>query len=74
MPSIPSSTFQASYIDILSPKMKLNIHLTKSAKGDRFYKFCLYTLEEHKIFKHLMLNINILIYVPKLKYSTQAQK
>ena len=31
----------------LAPKLKLNIHLTKSPKRDHIYKFCLYTLEEH---------------------------
>ena len=30
-----------------APKLKLNIHLTKSPKRDHIYKFCLYTLEEH---------------------------
>ena len=46
--------FQASDIELLSPKLKLNIHLTKSPKRDHIYKLCLLTLEE-------MLNINILI-------------
>ena len=53
------STFQTSDIellapklkdnnDLLNPKLKLNIHLTKSPKRDHIYKLCLYTLEEHK--------------------------
>ena len=50
------STFQASDIELLIPKLKLNIHLTKSPKCDHIYKLCLYTIEEQK-----MLNTNILI-------------
>ena len=42
------SIFQTSDIELLSPKLKLNIHLTKSPKRDHIYKLCLYTLEEHK--------------------------
>ena len=42
------SMYQASDIEFLSPKMKLNIHLTKSSKRDHIYKLCLYALEEHK--------------------------
>ena len=41
------STFQTSDIELLSQKLKLSIHLTKSSKRDHIYKFCLYTLEEH---------------------------
>ena len=41
------STFQTSDIELLSPKLKLNIHLTKSPKRDHIYKFSLYTPEEH---------------------------
>ena len=41
------STFQTSDIEPLSPKLKLNIHLTKSPKRDRIYRWCLYMLEEH---------------------------
>ena len=42
------STFQTSDIELLAPKLKDNIHLTKSPKCDNIYKLCLYTLEEHK--------------------------
>ena len=35
--------FWASDIELLSPKLKLNIHLTKSPKRD-IYNLCLYTL------------------------------
>ena len=41
------STFQTSNIELLSPKLKLNIHLTKSPKHDHIYKLCLYMLEEN---------------------------
>ena len=41
------STFQTSDTELLSPKLKLNIHLTKSLKHDHIYKVCLYMLEEH---------------------------
>ena len=41
------STFQTSDIEILSPKLKTDIHLTKSPKRDHVYKLCLYMLEEH---------------------------
>ena len=51
------STFQTSDIELLSPKLKLTTHLTKSPKRDHIYKLCLYTLEEHKSLN----NINILI-------------
>ena len=60
-------TFQTSDIELLSPKLKLNIHVTKSPKRDHIYKFCLYTLEEHKC---LILTS---LYVPKLKYSSHAE-
>ena len=40
--------FQSLDIELLSPKLKLNVHLTKSPKRNHIYKFCLYTLEEHK--------------------------
>ena len=42
------STFQTSDIELPSPKLKVNIHLTKSSKRDLIYKLFLYTLEEHK--------------------------
>ena len=42
------STFQTLDIELLIPKLKLNIHLTKSPKRDHIYKLFLYTLEEHK--------------------------
>ena len=42
------SKFQTSDIELLSPKLKLNIHLTKSPKRDHIYKLCFYSLEEHK--------------------------
>ena len=42
------STFQTSDKELLSPKLKLYIHLTKSFKRDHIYKLYLYTLEEHK--------------------------
>ena len=51
------STFQTSDIELLSPKLKLNIRLTKSLKRDHIYKLCLYTLEEHKC----LIIINILM-------------
>ena len=38
--------FQTSDIELLSPKIE--IIYTKSPKYDNNYKFCLYTLEEHK--------------------------
>ena len=38
----------ASDIELLSPKIELNIHLTKSPKCDHILKLCLCTLEEHK--------------------------
>ena len=42
------SMFQASDTGLLSQKKtKINIHLTKSPKGDHIYKLCLYMLEEH---------------------------
>ena len=69
---MPNYTFQTGFelqiYRLLSPKLKLNIHLTKSTKRDQIYKLWLYTLEEH--------NCSILtsLYVPKLKYSTHAQK
>ena len=50
---MPNYTFLAKVSNLryslLSPKLKLNIHLTKSPKRDHIYKFCLYmyTLEEH---------------------------
>ena len=34
------STFQASDIELLSPKLKLNIHLTKSPKRYHIHKLC----------------------------------
>ena len=40
--------FGAHIIALLSPVMKLNIHLTKSPKRVHIYKLCLCTLEEHK--------------------------
>ena len=39
---------QASDIELLSQKIELNVHPTKSLKRDHAYKLCLYTLEEHK--------------------------
>ena len=45
------STFQTSDIELPNPKLKLNIHLTKSPKRDHIYIYLfynLYTLEEHK--------------------------
>ena len=62
------SMFQASDIELLSPKLKLNIHLTKSPKRDHILKLCLCTLDEHN---YLILTSK---YVLKLKYSTHAQK
>ena len=41
------STFQTSDIELLSPKLKLNIQLTKSPKREHIYKLGLYMLEEH---------------------------
>ena len=43
----PQSTFQTSDIEPLSPKLKLNIHLTKSPKRDHICKWCLYMVEKH---------------------------
>ena len=40
-------TFQTLNIDLLTPKLKLNIHLTKSPKHDHIYKLCLYTRDEN---------------------------
>ena len=48
LPCYLPSMFQTSDIELLSPKLKLNIHLTKSPKRDHICTFCLYTLEEHK--------------------------
>ena len=62
------SMFQTSDIELLSPKLKLNIHLTKSPKRDHIYKFCKYILKEHKC---LIITSK---WVPKLKYSTHAKK
>ena len=49
---LPNYTFLAGFkpqiLSSLAPKLKLNIHLTKSPKRDHIYKLCLYTLEEHK--------------------------
>ena len=42
------STFQTSDIEVLGPKIELNIHLTKSPKRDHIYKLFSFTLEEHK--------------------------
>ena len=67
------STFQTSDIELLAPKIETtshNIHLPKSPKPDHIYKLCLYTLEEHKC----VILTSLFIYVPKLKYSTHAQK
>ena len=47
-------TFQTSDIELLSPKLKLNIHLTKSPKRDHIYVFIHARRTE-------LLNINILI-------------
>ena len=41
------STFQTSDIELLSPKLKNDIHLTKSTKRDHVYKLCLCMLEEN---------------------------
>ena len=41
------STFQTSDIELLGPKLKIDIHLTKSPKRGHIYKFHLYMLEEH---------------------------
>ena len=41
------SMFQTSDIEILSPKLKLYMHLTQSPKRDHIDKVCLYMLEEH---------------------------
>ena len=60
--------FQTSDIELLSPKLKLNIHLTKSPKRDHIYILCLYMVEEPNCLKLASL------YVPKLKYSTHARK
>ena len=43
-----SCTFQTSDIEVLSQKLKRNIHLTNSPKRDHIYKLCLHKLEEHK--------------------------
>ena len=40
--------FQTSDIELLGPKIEINIHLTKSPNRDHIYKLCLYNLEEHK--------------------------
>ena len=39
--------FETSDIEILNPKLKLNMHLIKSLTRDHIYKLCLYMLEEH---------------------------
>ena len=39
--------FQTSDKEPLSPKLKVNIHLTKSPKRDHIFRWCLYMLEEH---------------------------
>ena len=39
--------FHTSDIELLSPKLKLNMHHTKSPKHDHIYKLRLYLLEEH---------------------------
>ena len=39
--------FQTLDIELLSPKLKLNVHLTISPKHDHIYKLSLYMLEEH---------------------------
>ena len=39
--------FQTSDIELLSPKLKLSMHVCKSFKRGHIYKFCLYMLEEH---------------------------
>ena len=39
--------FQTSDIELLSLKLKLNMHLTKSPKHDHIYKLCLYMVEKH---------------------------
>ena len=45
---MPNYTFLSRFkCEILSQKLKLNIHLTKSPKRDHIYKLCLYALEEH---------------------------
>ena len=44
---MPNYTFLARF---KPPKLKLNIHLTKSLKHDHIYKFCLYILEEHALY------------------------
>ena len=41
------NTFQASDIELLSKKLKLNMHITKSPKHDHVSKLHLYMLEEH---------------------------
>ena len=69
---MPNYTFLARFKPQIwsswAQKLKLNIHLTKSPKRDHVYKLCLYTLEEDKC---LILTS---LCVPKLKYSTHAQK
>ena len=63
-----SSTFQTSNIELLSSKLRLNIHLTKSLKCDNIYKLCSYMLEEHNF---LILTSQ---QVPVQKYTTHARK
>ena len=46
--NMPNYTSLARFKRSRAPKLKLNIHLTKSPKRDHFYKLCLCTLEEHK--------------------------
>ena len=47
---MPNYTFQACFtsdIELLSTKLKLNIHLTKSPKRDHINKLCFYMLGEN---------------------------
>ena len=62
--------FQTSVIDLLSPKLKFNIHLTKSPTLDHIYKFCLYMLEEHN-YVFQSLNIAPMFENNNLSYTTQ---
>ena len=48
LPNYTFLTFKTPDIEPLSPKLKLNIHLTETLKRDHIYKLCLYTLEERK--------------------------
>ena len=70
--SIPNDTFrehfQASDIGAQKLRQNIHVHLTNSPKRDHIYKLYLYMLEEHNCSTVTSLH------VPKLKYSTLAQK